>query len=184
MSTVSTPENNLSAMEQTKMIAQSAIKQGNIISFVLLILFVGFLVWITFEIIENRREPHVDSIQLLNPSYAGESVLCPGDVLFVKFDLVVEGEGPLTRDFSVQQGSEVVVFSEPVRFPVTGPINSPVTVPWVVPLTFFDFRTGTATEFPPGDYLYNVSVSTMVGEGTFDMESFPFSIGKESECNV
>jgi hypothetical protein len=173
----------LEGISEAKRIAQNAVNRGNVVSWVILALLVGLLTWIGIEILKNRGQPHVDMIDLSEEKIVGVNSLCPGDVLITRFYLQVEGEGPLVRDNSVQRDSDVVVFSDPQRFPVTGPISQEMPFVWRVPDTIYDFRTGNTIEFPSGDYLLNVSISSMGDDATFDMVFFPFSVKTKEQCD-
>lgn len=148
-------------------------RQGRtqIINYVSSILLLILFVWAALSWWNNR-------ISISNLHIVGESELCGGDWLIVAYDLYVNGTGVLVRDASTERVSppRTVIFSEPLRYSVTGPIREQVIRAWQVPREFLDFETGRMAPLPPGEYLRNVSVSSPGRSDTEDTESALFSI--------
>lgn len=173
------------SMEELNRLGHKVIRSGEVrnrlLSFGMLII----LLVIAYGFYVDRVTPRIRRIEIQSLTRTSPSTVCPGDMLTANYVLLIEGQGVIVRDTSVQQLSpaSTIIFSDMLRAPVIGPLQERVTLAYQVPEEYYDYRTGNFVKLLPGSYLQNIAISSTGRNALSDIKTLEFDVGTEAYCD-
>jgi|SRR5688572_24447152 len=176
----------IEGMEELSNLGESFVKTGEMRSrflsagvflIVLVIAYAFYVDWTT---------PRIRRIEITEITRTSDLVVCPGDMLTARYNLLVEGQGVVVRDTSIQQVSptSTIIFSDMLRAPVIGPLQENVTLAWKVPSEYYDYRSGNFVSLSSGSYLQNIAISSTGRSPLSDLKTLQFTIDTEENCRT
>jgi hypothetical protein len=152
MSSIDGP-GSLRALERRAVLVQSAIA-------IVLCMIVLFIV---VSALWESRQPRIASISLTDVQAVGETNLCPGEALRIRYGVRIAGAGVLDSDATIWklEPPYTIVSSFPQRIVVDGAVDQQVEEVWIIPDEYVNPRTGLSEPLPPGEYRRNISLSSV-----------------------
>lgn len=152
------------------------IKRFNIIIAIIVVIILaggGIIGWII-----DRQVPAVSSVQIDNIRLLSPPALCPGEPVIVAYDLSTIGIGPLIRDQTLWQVTppRVIVYSEFRRLVVNNTPDRRLIEVWRVPESYLNYETGDFEKLMPGQYRYDLSISSPSRSTAVDVEGVEFTL--------
>jgi hypothetical protein len=126
----------------------------------------------------NRFIVQVDSVTIENTHVIGDSVICPGEILFYEYEIEALGAGDLMKNHTIWQIDPplTLIFSTPRYFILPEAVHQYVRDSWPVPSGFYSYREGKVIPLGPGTFKLLFSVSSPTRSTIHDQGEVMFSI--------
>lgn len=149
---------------------------------VILAIIVGTYIW---GIARRIQTPTIRGVEISNAHVVGPTVLCPGDMLVIAYDLLVPGTGKLEEDATVWvevPKPKTVIYSATRPLLVDGLLDQQEVIAWPIPYNYINPANLKETPLPPGQYTRIFSVGNPSDDEDFDLDRVNFSIKKNKDC--
>ena len=162
---------NLDASERAE--ARARFTQWILIA--ILAILVGTWVW---GVIYAYRQPMIRQVAIENERIVGESELCPGDKLLIRFDFEADSAGKLVQDDTLWLVTPPrrLIASTTRAFLMDSAMTQELTEAWVIPQMYVDLATAEVVPLPAGTYKRLFAISSPARASVFDVGSVNFTI--------